>query len=120
MTDTFTYTRLFTILNAYGYPSKEKAEDAVTIPFYLLSFAPAHIKEQNLPLLQATADKGVISWKTLAFYIDKMKLEQGKKQVYGTQYYFAVRNNNYENIYFPIEDPENLPARRKQVGLSDE
>lgn len=59
------------------------------------------------------ANKEEISWKSLAFFIDKVKVAKGEKQVYGTQYY--LRKDEY--ITYPIEDMEHLNARRAGVGL---
>ena len=113
MTDTLTFHNLDKILSVYGYPTKEKVHDAVVIPFYILSFAPAGIREKYLPLLRSAAEKGDVEWKSLAFYIDKIKIAKGEKQVYGTQFYYK----NKEHIYYPVEDPENLNERRTKVGL---
>lgn len=113
MTDTLTFHQLDVILLRYNYPSGEKVKEAVVIPFYILSFAPLGIREKYLESLKKAADNRDISWKSLAFYIDKIKIAKGQKQVYGTQYYFR----NKELVYYPCEDPENLGKRRESVGL---
>ncbi|MGE0590451.1 MAG: hypothetical protein AB7O48_17860, partial [Cyclobacteriaceae bacterium] len=41
-----------------------------------------------------------------------------KRQVYGTQASTSVRANN-ELVIWPIEEVENVNARRKEVGLID-
>jgi hypothetical protein len=113
MTDTLTYHNLDVIFLRYTYPSKERALDAVIIPFYILSYAPVGIREKYLPLLKTAANKGDLEWKTLAFFIDKLKVAKNEKQIYGTQSYYSQK----KWIKYPVEDSENLEARRKKVGL---
>lgn len=116
MSDTLTFHNLDYMLSRYGYPPKERVHEASVIPFYILSFAPTGIKEKYLHLLIKAANKGDIEWKSLAFYIDKIKVAKGEKQVYGTQYFY--KNKKFET--YPIEEPEKLTERRKQAGLPDE
>jgi len=117
MTDTTTFHNLELILTRYGYPSKERVHESSIIPFYILSHAPTGIRERYLPLLITAADKGDIEWKSLAYYIDKIKVAKGEKQVYATQYYRKSNPNKFEIIYYPVEDPEGLRERRVRVGL---
>lgn len=113
-TDTATFNQLAAFLRSYGYTSKREFGEAASIPFYILSNAPLTVKQKYLPLLKNAADAGDIEWRTFAFFIDKIKVAEGKKKIYGTQYYF---NTNYESVYYPVEDPENLKSRRQKVGL---
>jgi hypothetical protein len=114
MSDTLTFHKLDQILSHFGYPSKERVHEAVVIPFYILSFAPTTIKEKYLPLLIQAADKGDLEWKSLAFYIDKIKIAKHEKQVYGTQFYFT---KDRKRVYYPVADPDKLSERRLKVGL---
>lgn len=113
MSDTLTYGKLSTIFSRFGYPSKSIAHETCIIPFYLLSFAPVGIREKYLYLLVDAANKGDLEWKSLAFYIDKLELAKGGKQIYGTQYYYKAN----QMVYYPVKDPETLESRRKQIGL---
>ena len=99
----------------YGYPSKLIAGDASVVPFYILGFAPSWLKEKHLNALKLAADKQEISWKSLAFFIDKLKVAKGEKQIYGTQYYFSKE----VYIAYPIEDEARLNERRASVGLEN-
>jgi hypothetical protein len=112
--DTLTFHKLDVFLVRYGYPSKKEFGEASLIPFYILSNAPVAVKEKYLNILTEAANHGDLEWKTLAFYIDKMRVAQGNKQVYGTQYYITT---GHEVVYYPSEDPENLTKRRRDVGL---
>lgn len=114
--DSLSFVQIDRILDAYGYPGKALAGDATPIPFYILGFAPATLKEKHLPKLIMAATRSDIDWKSLAFFIDKLKLAKGEKQLYGTQYF--LKNNEY--ILYPVEDEAHLKDRRSSVGLENE
>lgn len=113
MRDTLSYSILQNIINKYGYPTKECVQEAVVIPFYILSFGPLNLREKYLELLKVAADKGNLEWKSLAFYIDKLQLAKNKMQIYGTQYYY----NHHQQVFYPVDDPEDLSKRREEIGL---
>lgn len=112
--DSLSFDKIAHIIDVFGYPSRAIAGESNSIPFYILSFAPANTKEKYLNQLILAADRDDISWKSLAYFIDKLKIAKGKKQVYGTQ---GVYDNNYKFIMHPCEEPEQLNARRERVGL---
>ncbi|MCC6371405.1 MAG: hypothetical protein IT236_10405 [Bacteroidia bacterium] len=114
--DSTTFITICKILNNYGYPSKSIADESNSIPFFIISHAPYTLREKYEALFVAAAGKGDLDWSSLAHYIDKLKLAQGKKQVFGTQYYY---DKKWKVIYYPIEDSLNMNARRKQIGLPD-
>jgi hypothetical protein len=112
--DSISFYRIGHIIDLFGYPSKEMVGESNSIPFYILSFAPYTIKEKYLNQLILAADRDFISWKSLAYFIDKLKIAKGEKQVYGTQ---GNYDKDYHFILYPCIDPENLDARRAKVGL---
>ncbi|WP_185280879.1 energy transducer TonB [Hymenobacter sp. NBH84] len=67
-----------------------------------------------LPLLTAAADQGEFSWSALALLIDRLKTEQGEKQVYGSQSLFDRKGHGK---LYPIEDEVRVNERRAKVGL---
>jgi hypothetical protein len=93
--DSLPFKKIEFILNTYGYPNKEMCNEAVVIPFYIMSHAPYKLRLKHVELFKAVAGIGIISKKSLAFYIDKLKLSAGEKQIYGTQYYL---DKNYSGI----------------------
>ena len=112
--DSLSFDRIANIIDVFGYPSKAIAGESNSIPFYILSFAPVNIKEKYVNQLILAADRDDISWKSLAYFIDKLKIAKGEKQVYGTQ---GVYDSNYKFIMHPCIEPEQLNARRERVGL---
>lgn len=111
--DSISFSRIEKIISVYGYPSRKLAADASVIPFYIIGFAPLTIREKYAEVFTMAMYQGDISPKSYAFFIDKLKIAQKKKQVYGTQFYYDKQNI----IYYPSEDPENLNKRRESVGL---
>ena len=114
--DSLSFVKIEQIINSYGYPSKQIAGESNEIPFYILGFAPLTIKEKHLNELILAADRGNISWKSLAFFIDKIKVAKGEKQIYGTQ---GTYDKDYNFIYYPVSDPENINKIRVLVGLDE-
>ena len=112
--DSLSFERITYLIDIYGYPSKEIAGESVSIPFYILSFAPLAIKEKYTNEFILAADRGYISWKSLAYFIDKVKVAKGEKQVYGTS---GRYDKDYNYTIYPVIDPVNLNKRREGVGL---
>lgn len=112
--DSLSFNKITHIIDVFGYPSRSIAGESNNIPFYILSFAPINVKEKYLNQLILAADRDDISWKSLAYFIDKLKVAKGEKQVYGTQ---GNYDKDYHFILYPCIDPENLGVRRAKVGL---
>ena len=112
--DSLSFDKITHIIDVFGYPSTAIAGESNNIPFYILSFAPINVKEKYLNELILAADRDFISWKSLAYFIDKLKIAKGEKQVYGTQ---GNYDKDYHFILYPCIDPENLDVRRAKVGL---
>lgn len=114
--DSISYSKIEFILTKFGNPSKDIVGEMSSIPFFIISFAPIQIRERYLSIFALAAINKDIELKSYAFYVDKIKVAKGEKQIYGTQYYV---NQNDELIYYPSEDPENLNKKRLQMGLED-
>lgn len=112
--DSLAFDRITHIIDVFGYPSKAIAGESNSIPFYILSFAPVSVKEKYLNQLILAADRDYISWKSLAYFIDKLNVAKGEKQVYGTQ---GNYDKDFNYTMYPVIDPENLEVRRQKVGL---
>ncbi len=113
--DSLTFNNIEKIFEIYGYPSITIVGEGSVIPFYLLGFAPISVKEKNLEILKTAADNKDISWKSLAMFIDKIKVAKNEKQIYRTQFWYDKKTE--KEIYFETEDLEHLNERRLKVGL---
>lgn len=112
--DSLSFDKIAKLLDVYGYPSTQVAGESSGIPFYILSFAPVYFKEKYVNTFILAADRDYISWKSLAYFIDKLKVAKGEKQVYGTQGNYDAK---YNFTMHPCIDLENLNTRRTRVGL---
>lgn len=102
--------RLEEIIQEHGWPGKSLVgEKAAVAAFLILQHAEPEMREKYFPLLKEAAAKGEARPQDAAMMEDRILLHQGKKQIYGTQI------SNKEP--YPIEDEENVDARRASVGL---
>ena len=51
----------------------------------------------------------------LALLEDRVALREGRKQIYGSQ--VGTDTVTHKNFLLPLEDPDNVDARRAKVGL---
>ncbi len=108
--------RLGEILVAHGWPGKslvgEQASDAA---FLIVQHADADLQRRALPLLEQAYQSGEATGQQLAKLTDRVRLNQGKPQLYGTQVVFS---SDGEMTVEPIEDESRLDERRAKLGLS--
>lgn len=98
-----------------GYPTKRQLQDAVAIPFYIISYAPAHFRGRYLDVFLEAAERGDLTQSTLAYFIDKLEVAKGEPQVYGTQRYY---NEKKELVPYPVRDSTDLMRLRSEAGLN--
>lgn len=73
-------------------------------------------KEKYAPLLKASVLKEESQPSHYARLIDRMLINSGKPQLYGTQINYQSSN---VPTFFPIEQPEYVNQRRKEIGLEE-
>lgn len=107
--------KLCAILRQHGWPSAALVgRDGVDAAFYALrNSGEAHLKIALNPVILAAAEAGEISRSDFASYVDRLRLEAGLKQVFGTQ---ATIMDGFLVLY-PIEAESNVDTRRKQYEL---
>lgn len=109
-TDRRNMKRLEEIIQEHGWPGKSLVgEEAAVAAFLILQHAEPDVLAKYFPLLKEAAAKGEARPQDAAMMEDRNLMYQGKKQIYGTQI------SNKEP--YPIEDEENVDARRASVGL---
>ncbi|MCX6303998.1 MAG: hypothetical protein NT040_03430 [Bacteroidetes bacterium] len=118
-TDSLNYLVIKPLFDKYGYPGYDQVGDQSSHNFWLLvQHADFHpdFQESVLVKMKAEADKGNASLKDYAYLYDRVKVNSGKFQLYGTQMTLDSLQMSYKPD--PVADPEKLNERRKQVGLS--
>jgi hypothetical protein len=80
--------------------------------------------KKALPLAEQAAKQKQINTTYYAIMVDRYLAQQGKKQLYGTQYWSMIKKdaNGYytrssDYFFVPIEDGKNINIRRKEIGL---
>jgi len=99
-------------LDRCGWLKGLSAEENNTI-FLVIDHADTAFMARYFPILKLQADQGIVAKRDLATLQDRMQLRSGKKQTYGTQ---TLKTGNIVTIW-PIDDPQNLDERRKEMGL---
>jgi hypothetical protein len=107
--------RLREIVAEIGWPTRTKVgEQAEHLAWLLVQHADRDVPFQRacLALMQAESADEVCP-KHLAYLVDRIRLAEGRPQVYGTQ----LRMSDHGLEPAPIEDPTGVDDRRHGVGL---
>ncbi len=83
--------------------------------FLIVQHADTTLLIKYFPLLVKSYELGESPGKFYAMMLDRILIENGQKQVYGTQ--FQMWKPNGEPQFFPIENEGSVDMRRKKVGL---
>lgn len=99
-----------------GFPTIEKhGFKSVEAVFLVIQHAGKGLREKYFPLIKASADQGDLIWSTVALMEDRMIMDRGEKQKYGSQVQMLNRSEVW--TLYPIQDPENVNERRAEIGL---
>lgn len=106
---------LCAIVKQYGWPTRDLVGDeGARAAFFLLrNSSTSELQRDLLPVIIAAVKKGEITKASFAAYIDRLRLNAGLKQIFGTQ---ATILNDFL-VLFPITDEAHVDARRKQYDL---
>jgi VWFA-related protein len=106
---------LCSIIKQYGWPTRDLVGDdgAQSMFFVLRNSATDQLQRDLLPVIIAAVKKGEISKSSFATYIDRLRINVGLKQIFGTQ---ATIRDSFLVLY-PITDEQHIDARRKQYEL---
>ena len=111
------------ILDSIGFPGKSLVGDtAYLATFLVIQHSDLKNQEHYLPVFQKAAENNELEWSYVAMMIDRVKVNNNEKQIYGTQLH-GVKNpkTGYmtdKSEFYPIEDERNVNLRRQKVGLS--
>lgn len=111
------FTRVKAILDTYGYPGYNLVGKTSSDNYWLLvqhSDFDVAFQKKALELMKAQVAKQNASGKSYAYLQDRINLNEGKQQVYGTQIYMT--DSGYQAK--PMVDAAHVDERRKVIGLS--
>ncbi len=116
--DSLSHLALVSIIDQYGFPGYDKLGVEGTHYFWLLmQHQDAHpdFQERVLKMMEIAVGQNKASGSDYAYLLDRVMVNTGKPQVYGTQ----MTLNATETSFEPKQciEPENLDKRRAKVGL---
>ena len=118
LADSLNYFHLKDIFVQYGYPNYDVVGEKGSSDFWLLvQHQDKHPSFQDSVLvkMKTEVDSGKASARNYAYLVDRVKVNAGQPQVYGTQMELNSDMTSYEPKQ--VVEPEKLNERRKSVGL---
>ncbi|MDC0771480.1 DUF6624 domain-containing protein [Streptomyces sp. HD] len=109
--------RLGEIMNEYGWPTAALVgEEAARAAWLIAQHADRQLDVQRraLQLMEQAVSAGSASPRELAFLRDRTLVNEGRKQIYGTQI-AGVKDG--VPIPWPCEAPEGMDRLRTEVGI---
>ncbi len=105
---------LLELLDKYGWPTaSEVTEYAAAGAALIINHTNYELRSKYFPMLEKAFKKGEAQPLRYAKMKDRLLVEEGKKQLYGTQ----IKFDNLSRVPYPITDPEHVDQRRAKIGL---
>jgi hypothetical protein len=110
-------SRVTALLDQYGWLGIDdvgrKGNQAL---FLVIQHSDAATRKKYLPLMREAAERSKAAPSELALLEDKVLLDEGKNQLYGSQ----VKYNSDKGIYelYPVDDEATVNERRAEMGLA--
>jgi len=97
-----------------GWPGKSLVgEKASTGAWFIAQHGGPSMLHEMLPLMERAVKRGDLEGSLYATSVDRVRIQDGKKQLYGSQ--FDTNGDKCEPL--PIDDPEHVEERRAAIGL---
>ena len=109
--------RMKEIVDQYGWPGKSLVgEDGSHAAWLLVQHATQDpgFMDHCRGLMDRAVKYGEASPKDYAFLVDRVRLQRGKMQLYGTQF---ITDRQGRLILQPLKDPEEVDERRSKMGM---
>lgn len=108
--------RLEEIIGRYGWPTKSMVgKEASEWAFFIVQHADLVYQKKYFPLLKAAVSRNEARVDHAAMMQDRILMGEGQKQIYGTG--LKTDDVTKELKLWPIENEEEVDARRRAVGL---
>jgi hypothetical protein len=106
--------RLLELLDKYGWPTASQVtEYASAGAALIINHTNYEIRSKYFPMLEEAFRKGEAQPLRYAKMRDRLLVEEGKEQLYGTQ----IKFENLIREPYPIKDSEYVDKRRAEIGL---
>lgn len=104
------------LVRQHGWPGKDQVgEQTANRTVKLLLHADPGTQDELLPMVRQAARHREVDPRAAAVVEDRIRMERGKPQLYGTQVVAGQRGQEYR--VYPVEDPSDVNQRRKALGL---
>ncbi|GLW09476.1 hypothetical protein Misp01_46050 [Microtetraspora sp. NBRC 13810] len=110
--------RMARILDEHGWPGWALVgEDGAQAAWLLIQHADLNLplQRRGLALMQKAVDDGDADPSDLAYLVDRVRVAEGRPQVYGTQWGVSAEGEWKPNT--PIENEAEVDERRADAGL---
>lgn len=116
LTDSLNLIEVERILTRYGWLSSSKiGPDANRTLFMVIQHADLVAQEKYVPMMTEAVKQGSLKASSFALLQDRMALNKGQKQIYGSQVAWNMKTNHYSVM--AIDNPDQVDQRRAKVGL---
>ena len=106
--------RVEEIIAKYGYPGKALVGTPENrAAWIVIQHSSPQVIQKYLPMLREAVKNGDLDRQSLALTEDRNLMYQGKKQIYGSQFFEA----NGKPAFWPIENSEKVNELRKEAGF---
>lgn len=106
--------RVRTIIDSGGWPGKSTVgEKGSAAAWTIIQHSDPDVLARYVELMERAVEAGELDGSLYATTVDRMRVQQGRPQVYGTQ--FREAKSRMEP--FPIENEAEVDVRRAEVGL---
>ena len=107
-------TQLLRLLDTYGWPTaSEVTEFAAAGAALIINHSNFELRQKYFPMLEEAFKKGEAQPLRYAKMKDRLLVEQGKGQLYGTQ----IKFEHLLKEPYPIVDSKSVDKRRAEIGL---
>ncbi|MDR1357193.1 MAG: hypothetical protein LBJ58_05945 [Tannerellaceae bacterium] len=116
-TDAANAVRVQQIIDRFGWLGEREigSEASQTLFLTIQHVDDLIVQQKYMPVLEQAVKAGNAEAWEFAFLTDRILMNQGKFQVYGTQ---VILSENSEDSYIvPLQNPEEVDELRRQVGL---
>jgi hypothetical protein len=109
--------RLKEIIAEHGWPGRALVGDDGAFAAWRMaqhSIGDPPLQRLCFNVLEDAARRGDVSPQHPAYLLDRIRMYEGKPQIYGTQF---MPNREGDTVPWKIEDPEHVDERRATIGL---
>jgi hypothetical protein len=109
-------SRVTEMIETYGWLGTDdvgrKGNQAL---FLVLQHSDLATRKKYLPVMREAMERNKAAPTEYALFEDRLLVDEGKEQLYGSQVKFNAGTGSYE--LYPIEDEANVNVRREEIGL---